>query len=611
MNINRNTPVRLVGLLCVLVGSLALAACGGGGGSSGSSSTSTSGSGTGSGTGSSTVTETCTGTNSNGATDIAACATITGLSSGASVTVTETYTYPSGAGTSGTASLTETADGTYPFPAIPAETYNGTVQTGTFPPVTFSVSGNSQCVNETAAGSYQATIACGTFPAVAPQPPTVQAMPGVSTPTVIGTPDIVPVVFNASGASWTTGNQANDVTFLQQFTRSNVWGLLSQYGVGAASVQSPVSVTTLTSAQTGSLLTQSGMESYVKANASTWDPGITNSTVFMIYLPPSQYYSPSFGSGYTGQVVVNSATVTYAVVMDNGDAVNGNYLPQSSVYTDAEATLVQAVTNPTGTDGYAWMSSNTDVWLGASAVFGTSGVAYATAQGAITPSIGTLCSDVGHLQYSGISVADIIPLWSNSDAAAGRNPCQPALSLTSTAGGSVMLSSSSENYAGAVEQTPATTSATATIGGVTHSDQVVQVSPGQSVNVTFMFYTTQPLTGSSGYSGIPVQANVIGYVTSTNGVQAITNGDLGGSPSTPALLTVSAVKNLSRPSANGYALNGDTLQVTVTASTTAFSGMYVLDLATQCEVISNNSGCVDGNSYTSIPVGITESSAWK
>ena len=609
MNINRNTSVRFAGLLCAIVGSLALAACGGGGGSSSSSSSGSSSSGS-SGTSTTTVTESCTGGNSNGATAIVPCATITGLSAGSSVTVTDSYT--SNTGANETDSLTESANGTYSFASVPAETNAGGTAVGTFPSVTFTVSGNSQCINETSVGSYQATISCGTFPAVTPQVPTVQAMPGVSAPTVIGTPDIVPVVFNSSGASWSTGNQSNDVTFLQQFTASKVWGILSQYGIGAASVQSPVSVTNLTSSQTGSMLTQSGMESYIKANASTWDPGITNSTVFMVYLPPNQFYSPSFGSGYTGQVVVNSTTVTYAVVIDNNSS--STYLPQSSVYSDAEATLVQAVTNPTGSDGYAWLSSNTDVWLGASAVFGTGDEEYATAQAAITPSIGTLCSDVGPLQYSGVSIADVVPLWSNSDAAAGRNPCQPELSLTNSTYGSVLLSASTENYVGAAEQSPAATTATATIGGVTHTDQVVQVSPGQSVNLTFTFFTTQPISGSLGTSGIPVQAAVLGYVNSTDGVQPIENGDIGGNSSTPALLTVSAVKNLSRTGDDGYALNGDELQVTVTASTTTFSGMYVLALSIPCGEMSSSgavSSCADYNSYTSIPVGITESSTWK
>jgi hypothetical protein len=596
--------MKRMSMAMTVAATLALAACGGGGGTSTASN-----SGSSSGSSPSTITETCDGGNSNGATSITACVTITGLASG-SVTVTETYTYPSGAGTSGSDPLTETADGTYTFPSLPAEKYSGTVQPGSFPAVTFAVSGDASCSNDTPSGvgSYHAEIECGTYPSVTPAVFTVQAMPGVSTPTVIGTPDIVPVVFNSSGASWITGNQSNDVTFLQQFTASKVWGLLNQYGIGAASIESPVSVTNLTSSQASSILTPDGMAAYIQANASAWDPGITGSTVFMVYLPPNQYYNRPAGSGYTGQVTVNSETVGYAVVTDSGP-VNGSYIASSGVYLSAESGLVDAVTDPTGSDGYAWMSADPDVWLGFAAQGGLVG-------GEDTVGIGTLCSEAGPLAYSDISVAEVLPLWSNSDASAGRNPCEPEMSLTDFNEGSVMLSDASSVFAGAVQQAPAATQATGTVGGVSRTDQVVTIQPGQSVNITFTFFTSAAVSGTNATTpGIPVSAAVVGYVDSTDGAQQIANADLNGNPSTPALLTVGAVKNLTRSGSDGYALNGDTLQVTVTASATAFSGMYVLALSVPCMYTSGPDGpnetCSAPSTYTSLPVGITEGSTWQ
>ena len=382
---------NIVCAVMITVACLSLAACGGG--SSGTSASTSSTPTT------SVKTETCDQASSptpGDGTAATPCATITGLPAGDTISITANWQYPdpAGSGTNGSDTLTESANGTYNFAAVAADTGVAGVSPGMFPPISFSVSGSAQCTNVTPSSSYHAQIECGTYPAVAPQVPTVQAMPGVSTPTVIGTPDIVPVVFNSSGASWTTGNQSNDVAFLQQFTASHVWGLLNQYNVGAAAVQSPVSVTNLTSTQTGSLLTQSGMQAYVKANASTWDPGITNSTVFMIYLPPNQYYSRPVGDGYTGQVTVNSSTVTYAVVPDSG-TVNGSYISSSTVYQSAESGLVDAVTDPTGADGYAWMSQNPDVWLGLSAAGGLVG-------GADTVGIGTLCAEAGPLSYADI-----------------------------------------------------------------------------------------------------------------------------------------------------------------------------------------------------------------
>ena len=596
---------NIVCAVMITVACLSLAACGGG--SSGTSASTSSTPTT------SVKTETCDQASSptpGDGTAATPCATITGLPAGDTISITANWQYPdpAGSGTNGSDTLTESANGTYNFAAVAADTGVAGVSPGMFPPISFSVSGSAQCTNVTPSSSYHAQIECGTYPAVAPQVPTVQAMPGVSTPTVIGTPDIVPVVFNSSGASWTTGNQSNDVAFLQQFTASHVWGLLNQYNVGAAAVQSPVSVTNLTSTQTGSLLTQSGMQAYVKANASTWDPGITNSTVFMIYLPPNQYYSRPVGDGYTGQVTVNSSTVTYAVVPDSG-TVNGSYISSSTVYQSAESGLVDAVTDPTGADGYAWMSQNPDVWLGLSAAGGLVG-------GADTVGIGTLCAEAGPLSYADIQVAQILPLWSNSDAASGRNPCQPQMSLQNFDEGSVTLSDPSSVFAGVVQKTPAPAQATATIGGVSRTDQVVTISPGQSVNMTFTFFTTQVVSGTNASTpGIKVSAAVVGYVDSTDGAQQIANGDLNSNSTTPALLTVSAVKNLTRSGADGYALNGDTLQVTATASNTAFTGMYVLAINIPCMYAQGPDGpnetCSSPTDYTSLPVAITEGSTWK
>jgi hypothetical protein len=596
---------KRVFLVAALVASLALAGCGGGSGgtgSNGSSRTSPT-----SPAGSSSTAATCDEWSNSNATSITPCVTISGLASGDSITVTDSYVYPAGAGTNGSGTLTETASGTYNFKAVNADTVNGGYAPGQWPIISFTVSGSAQCTNVTPSSSYHAQIACGTYPAVTPQVPTVQTMPGVSTPSVVGTPDIVPVVFNSSGASWTTGNQTNDVTFLQQFTASKIWGLLGQYGIGAASVESAVSVTNLTSAQTGSLLTPSGMAAYVQQNASTWDPGITGSTVFMIYLPPNQYYSRPIGVGYTGQVTVNSTTVTYAVVPDSGP-VNGSYISSAQVYQSAESGLVDAITDPTGSDGYAWMSANQDVWLGLSAAGGLVG-------GENTIGIGTLCGEAGPLAYSEITVAQILPLWSNADAASGRNPCQPQMSLQNFDEGSVMLSDPSSVYAGVVQQTPAPVQATSKIGGISRTDQVVTIQPGQSVNVTFTFFTTHVVSGTNASTpGIPASAAVVGYVDSSSGAQQIANDDLNSNPSTPALLTVSTVKNLTRSGADGYVLNGDTLQVTVTASNTAFSGMYVLAINVPCQYVQGPDGpnetCSSPTDYTSLPVAITEGSTW-
>ena len=57
------------------------------------------------------------------------------------------------------------------------------------------------------------------------------------------------------------------------------------------------------------------------------------------------------------------------------------------------------------------------------------------------------------------------------------------------------------------------------------------------------------------------------------------------------------MKNLTRPSATGVN-NGDTIEFTVTASSTPFKGMYVLE-------VSTNSGPIP------LPIGVTNGSTWQ
>ena len=602
MSTTRNTAIRAAALLLAILGTISLAACGGGS----HTTASTVGSGGPTGGGSSTPPASCDNSVGSSATSITPCVTVTGLAASNSITVTDTYTYTSG-GTNGSDTITVTGNGTDQFsPVAAVNNQNGTPESGTFPAISFSFNANGlQCVNETATGSYHATIACGTFPAVNPSVPTVKAMSGASTPTVIATPDIVPVMFNSSGSGWVTGNQQNDVTFVQQLVASKVWGLLSQYGVGAASVEPAVSVSNVTSAQIGSIDTASGMASYVQANASSWDSGLTGSTVFLIYMPPNADFQAGT-AGYTNQVSVNGTTITYAVVSDDFNP-SKVYASGEGPYLSAEAALVDAVTNPTGTDGYASMSANTATWLGAEQANAAAATENLAAH-ATTVGVGTLCSGViagsgvSTLNYPDITISAILPIWSNSDAQAGRNPCEPETNLTSYTSGNVTLSDPTSNFVGVVEQSPAEQSVSGTVNGVSYTDKAIQIQPGQTVNVTFTFFTTQPISGTNSTgNGIPVQAQVVAYVSSnssTIGANPVVNGDVNNNTTTPALITVGQVTNLKRTTAGSAALNGDQIQVPLTASSTSFTGLYVVT--------------VEANGVpVSLPLAVTEGTSWK
>ena len=562
---------RTLSILLAALAAVSLAACGGGGGGS-STTVNTSGGGA---TPPNAQLASCTDPVQNDTTSdagVAPCVTVTGLASGQSVTVSD-----------GHATLTETTDGTYTFPGVADQVSAGVNE---LPTITFSItSGSCSLVGGTATESpYSVTVLCAKYPAVSPDVPKVTTMPGVSgTAQVIASPTIVPVYI--STGSLASGNESNDATFLSQLVNSQEWGLLSQYGVGAATVDAAVTVNPGSWSQYHGV-TPSDL-STIAQDVEAQGVTPTASTVLVIYLPPTVAVDPAgaYGTGYTGTVAVGGTNVPFALVTD--DSTNGQYSADGSVYWMAEAELVNDVTGATG-QGYAWMSANPDLWLGASA-YGTTGTE--------TIGVGTLCMTAGPVLNGGtvtapdISTGDIIPIWSQSDAAAGRDPCQPQDVVSYNSDGSqsgtqVELSDPSAPFMGAVV-TQGLTTVTGTLGGVSRTDQAIVVAPGQSVTVQAEVFSTQPIPDQQ------ASVDVVSYVGQSDGGALSSNA-----PSFPApLVSVSAVKNLTRPSATGVN-NGDTIEFTVTASSTAFKGMYVLEVAT-------NSGPIP------MPIGVTEGTTWQ
>ena len=569
----RTPTSRILSILLAALAAVSLAACGGGGGGA-STTVNTQGGGS---TPSNAQLASCTETQQNAITSdagVAPCLTVTGLSSGQSVSVSD-----------GHATLTETTDGTYTFPGVADQVSAGVDE---LPTITFSITaqtGTCSLVGGTATDSpYSVTALCAPYPAVKPAIPKVTTTPGVSgTAQVVASPTIVPVYI--STGSLATGNESNDATYLNQVVNSQEWGLLSQYGVGAATVDAAVTVNPGSWSQYHGV-TPSDL-STIAQDVEAQGVTPTASTVLVIYLPPTVAVDPAgaYGTGYTGTVAVGGTNVPFALVTD--DSTNGQYSADGSVYWMAEAELVNDVTGATG-QGYAWMSANPDLWLGASA-YGTTGTE--------TIGVGTLCMTAGPVLNGGtvtapdISTGDIIPIWSQSDAAAGRDPCQPQDVVSYNSDGSqsgtqVELSDPSAPFMGAVV-TQGLTTVTGTLGGVSRTDQAIVVAPGQSVTVQAEVFSTQPIPDQQ------ASVDVVSYVGQSDGGALSSNA-----PSFPApLVSVSAVKNLTRPSATGVN-NGDTIEFTVTASSTAFKGMYVLEVAT-------NSGPIP------MPIGVTEGTTWQ
>jgi hypothetical protein len=567
---------RILSIFLAALAAVSLAACGGGGGSGGASSPLSS---TGDAPASANLAA-CTDGNYDPATyqGIAPCLTVTGLASGQSVSVSD-----------GSNTLTETANGTYTFPGLANASENGAaVQptvafsiTATTGGATCSLSGGGAGPNNPSATGYETSALCAKYPAVSPGMPKVTTMPGVSgTAQVIASPTIVPVYI--STGSLATGNESNDATYLNQLVNSQEWGLLSQYGVGAATVDAGVTVNPGSWSQYHDV-TPSDL-STIAQDVQSQGVTLTPSTVLVIYLPVDIYVGPAadtYGTGHTGTVAVGSVDVPYALVTDNNTSGSA-YAASYSVYWEAEANLVNDVTGATD-QGYAWMSANPDLWLGAG-VYGTTGTE--------TIGIGTLCAPAA-VAAADISTGDIVPIWSQSDAAAGRDPCQPQDVVSYNSDGSqsgtqVELSSSTAPFTGVVV-TQGLSTVTSTLGGVSRTDQAIVIAPGQSVTVQAQVFSTQPIPDQG------ISVNVVSYTGQSDGGALSSN-----SPTFPSpLVSVGPVTNVTRPSAKdgvgGVAVNnGDTIEFTITASSSPFKGMYVLEV----------------NDWPT-PIGVVEGTTWQ
>ena len=574
---------RTLSIFLAALATVSLAACGGGGG--GGTTASSPGGGA---TAPNAKLASCTDPNYDTSTyaGIAPCMTVTGLASGQSVTVSD-----------GQSTLTESSNGTYTFPGLvngtesgaavnPTVTFSVTATTGG---ATCSLSGGGATAGQAAsATAYDPSVLCSKYPAVSPATPKITTMPGVSgTAQVIASPTIIPIYI--STGSMATGNESNDAAFLSELVNSQEWGLLAQYGVGTATVDAAVTVNPGPWRQYHGVTPSdlSAMAQDIRSQGVT----LTTSTVLVVYLPPTIAVNPAgtYGTGYTGTVAVGSVDVPFALVTDNSS--NGQYIAADSVYWMAEAGIVNDATN-VGGQGYAWMSSNSDLWLGASVTQqDTSFENDATNIG-----VGTVCmsADGGIMHAPDISTGDIVSMWSQADATAGRNPCQPnADSFDSTQSNpTVTLSDSNTPFVGVVAQ--GTTAVTGTLAGVSRTDQAIVVAPGKSVTVQAQVFTTAAV------QDMAASVNVVSYISGID-----TGGCSFGSPggvqpwacSSAPLVSVSAVKNVTRPTASGVN-NGDTIEFTVTASSTAFKGMYVL--AVQL-----------GNESVATPIAVTNGTTWQ
>ena len=222
------------------------------------------------------------------------------------------------------------------------------------------------------------------------------------------------------------GDDANASTvdsLLAQLASPTYWAQLSQYGVGALTVQPSV----LASEPPPSTLDDPDIQALLRQNlsaASVWgapDPA----TIYLFVLPQGTRFTFGSGAGaiaactsfsaYHSEATVGSVVVPYGVVVpcpgENQEIDGGPSTTAQQVTSDVSRELVAMATNPHPLSAPAY--NRTDD-------------AHAVYTDVAEGEIDNLCIDGSYLTVlpgTGLVVAQ---LWSNASALAGGDPCFPS-----------------------------------------------------------------------------------------------------------------------------------------------------------------------------------------
>ena len=475
-----------------------LAACGGGGGGGGGT---TGGSNFGSTT-----------------TPITLTLQATGLASSQSVTVSNGASVPTTFTKDGSAQVQITSTDTLSITQQPtgetcelvmqAPSPFGTQNGTTAPPLTV---GTSLPGWQTQNATSPINVDCSTYPAATP--PLPQVGPTTSgSPVVMPNPIITPVFFSNDPAT----AQTQEVTFLQRLVASKLWSNLGEYGVGSATVASPI---VLPTAMTASF-SRTTTDNLLNTNAATWEGGTLDTNhYFVFFLPNGTTLDVANAGGYhtgTYTLVGSQYVLTpYAVVPLPSD-------PNNQITTEHE--VMEGVADPSGYLGYAAVQSPGGISSFWSAVIADNG----------DTELGDMC-EMYTTSESDLPSYILQPIWSNQAAAAGQNPCMPS---SFKSGSSVF---------GAVVPSQDTT----TLTGGAGTFQGILVKAGQSVTIPLQVFSTSPNVGA-----ITLGARVQSFWTA-------------GSASDVTGWTFSFDKQ---------GINGDTVNLTITTPADIGTGIYAIDL---------------------------------
>ncbi len=270
------------------------------------------------------------------------------------------------------------------------------------------------------------------------------------------------------------------------------------------------------SSSAASPFSRSTAANLLTTNAASWEGGTLDSRHFFVFFLPN---------GTTLDVAGAAAYHTGVYVGTNSTLVPFAIVPLPSDASNQIATeheVMEGVADPSGYLGYAQLTGSDNYLWGP--VIGNTGT-----------EIGDMC-EIYTTTEADLSSYILQPIWSNQAAAAAQDPCVPGSAIS---GGALF---------GAV---PATSSI-ATLSGYLGSFQGSVVPAGKSVTLPMRLFASSTAVG-------PITLNAIVKAVYTNSGSS----DLQG-------WSLHVDKQ---------GLNGDTVNLTITAPADAGSGLYVVDMA--------------------------------
>lgn len=212
-------------------------------------------------------------------------------------------------------------------------------------------------------------------------------------------------------------DQAMIDAFVTQLAPSNYWAnAVKEYGVGAATVLTPIHIATAPTASQ----TQDGVAMWLKDQImnTAGFPAPDDNTIYTIFYPANVQISGPFGfscatfNGYHDDFQLASGQyVTYAVVPRCPPPVQGLTSFDMLTATGSHE-FIEAATDPVASDNPAW--DHVDDAHAAWAMVGGGG------------EIGDLCAGFPGVFYQPADLPFLVQrVWSNAAAAAGHDPCQP------------------------------------------------------------------------------------------------------------------------------------------------------------------------------------------